>query len=412
MTTAITLRSVGKHYGRAGADRPQTLKETTLRGFKTGRKERFWAVQDVSLDVTAGRTVGIIGPNGAGKSTLLRLIAGVERPDSGTVEVQGRIGALLELGASFHLELTGVENIMLSSVVAGLTRREARARLPDIVEFAQLEDFINSPLRTYSTGMVMRLAFSIASHVEPDVLVVDEALSVGDLSFQQRCIERMYAFRAAGITIMFVSHDPARIRELCDEVVWLRGGRVAAAGPPMEVTARYVQSQAEAARRLTPRDVPDAFTPAGVKLEAHRNRFGSLEAQIGAVRILNAWNEPCSTMESGSPVRLEMDVAIPDNAAPAIASATVRRADELICLDTYSEVRAQPQGGRVTLHIERLDLAAGEYVFDVGLYSGDWTRTYDYHFGAYPFSVTGRAAGAGMMAPPLSWSVGAGVSTR
>ncbi|TML81722.1 MAG: ATP-binding cassette domain-containing protein [Actinobacteria bacterium] len=371
MTTAITLRSVGKHYGRAGADRPQTLKETTLRGFKTGRKERFWAVQDVSLDVTAGRTVGIIGPNGAGKSTLLRLIAGVERPDSGTVEVQGRIGALLELGASFHLELTGVENIMLSSVVAGLTRREARARLPDIVEFAQLEDFIGSPLRTYSTGVVM-----------------------------------------AGVTIMFVSHDPARIRELCDEVVWLRGGRVAAAGPPMEVTARYVQSQAEAARRLTPRDVPDAYTPAGVKLEAHRNRFGSLEAQIGAVRILNAWNEPCSTMESGSPVRLEMDVAIPDNAAPAIASATVRRADELICLDTYSEVRAQPQGGRVTLHIERLDLAAGEYVFDVGLYSGDWTRTYDYHFGAYPFSVTGRAAGAGMMAPPLSWSVGAGVSTR
>ena len=152
--------------------------------------------------------------------------------------MQGRIGALLELGASFHLELTGVENIMLSSVVAGLTRREARARLPDIVEFAQLEDFIGSPLRTYSTGMVMRLAFSIASHVEPDVLVVDEALSVGDLSFQQRCIERMYAFRAAGVTIMFVSHDPARIRELCDEVVWLRGGRVAAAGPPMEVTAR------------------------------------------------------------------------------------------------------------------------------------------------------------------------------
>jgi len=183
MTTAVTLRSVGKHYGRAGADRPQTLKETTLRGFKTGRKERFWAVQDVSLDVTAGRTVGIIGPNGAGKSTLLRLIAGVERPDSGTVEVQGRIGALLELGASFHLELTGVENIMLSSVVAGLTRREARARLPDIVEFAQLEDFIDSPLRRLSTGMVMHMAFSMASHLEPDVLVVDYALSVGDLSF-------------------------------------------------------------------------------------------------------------------------------------------------------------------------------------------------------------------------------------
>ena len=412
MPAAIKLRSVGKRYGRTGADRPKTLKETALRGFRTGRKERFWAVQDVSLDVEAGRTVGIIGANGAGKSTLLRLIAGVERPDGGSVEVHGRIGALLELGASFHPELSGIENIMLSSVVAGLTRREARARLPQIVEFAQLEGFIESPLRTYSTGMVMRLAFSIASHVEPDVLIVDEALSVGDLSFQQRCIDRMYEFRASGVTIMFVSHDPGRIRELCDEVVWLRGGRVAASGPPMEVTARYVQSQAEAARRLTPANVPDAYTPRGVKLEAHRNRFGSLEATIGAVHIRDAWNETSSQIASGGAVRLEMEVSIPQEALPALASATVRRTDDLICLDTYTEVAAQPSGGRIILDIERLDLAAGEYVFDVGLYSSDWTRTYDYHFGAYPFSVTGRAAGAGMMAPPLTWRVNAGVPAR
>ncbi|HLW17479.1 MAG TPA: Wzt carbohydrate-binding domain-containing protein, partial [Actinomycetota bacterium] len=340
------------------------------------------------------------------------LIAGVERPDAGTVAVSGRVGALLELGAAFHPELTGIENIMLSSVVAGLTRREARARLNDVVEFAELEAFIDAPLRTYSTGMVMRLAFSIASHVEPDVLIVDEALSVGDLSFQQRCIERMYQFRASGVTIVFVSHDPGRIRELCDEVVWLRSGRVAAAGPPMEVTARYVQSQAEAARRLTPEGVPDAYTPAGVKLEAHRNRFGSLEATIGAVHIRNEWNEPSTEIPSGSVVRLEMEVSIPAPAAPAIVSATVRRADDMICLDTYTEVRAQPAGGRMTLDIERLDLAAGNYVFDVGLYSADWARTYDYHFGAYPFSVSGRAAGAGMMAPPLTWKAGAGVVAR
>jgi len=412
MATAIQLRDVGKRYGRSGVDRPKSLKETALRGFKTGRKERFWAVQGVSLDVERGKTVGIIGANGAGKSTLLRLISGVERPDQGTVQVDGRIGALLELGASFHAELTGIENIMLSAVVAGLTRREARARLPEIVEFAQLESFIESPLRTYSTGMVMRLAFSIASHVEPDVLVVDEALSVGDLSFQQRCIDRMYEFRSAGVTIVFVSHDPGRIRELCDEVVWLRGGHVAAAGPPMEVTARYVQSQAEAARQLTPRDVPDAYTPGGVKLEAHRNRFGSLEATIGEVHIRNAWNEPCSEIASGGSIRLEMEVDIPRPAAPALASATVRRVDDLICLDTYTEVASQPDDGRIRLDIERLDLAAGEYVFDVGLYNGDWTRTYDYHFGAYPFRVTGRAAGAGMMAPPMSWRVDAGMVTR
>lgn len=412
MVRAITLHGVGKRYGRYSAARPQTLKETALRGFKTGRRERFWAVRDVSLDVEKGRTVGIIGANGAGKSTLLRLIAGVERPDEGTVAIGGRVGALLELGASFHPELTGLENIMLSSVVAGLTRREARARIPEIVGFAQLEEFIDAPLRTYSSGMAMRLAFSIASHVEPDVLIVDEALSVGDLSFQKRCIDRMYEFRGAGVTIVFVSHDPGRIRELCDEVVWLRGGHVAASGPPMEVTGRYVQSQAEAARHLTPEDVPDAYTPAGVKLVAHQNRFGSLEATIGAVHIRNTWNEPCSQITSGAGIRLEMEVDIPPNARPALASATVRRADDLICLDTYTEVPTQPESGRIGLDIERLDLAAGEYVFDVGLYSADWSRTYDYHFGAYPFSVTGPAAGAGMMAPPMSWRVDAGVVTR
>jgi lipopolysaccharide transport system ATP-binding protein len=412
MDAAIRLHDVGKRYGRTGADKPKTLKETALRGFRTGRRERFWAVQGVTLDVERGRTVGIIGANGAGKSTLLRLIAGVERPDAGSVEVDGRIGALLELGASFHPELTGVENVILSSVVAGLTRKEARARVDDIVEFAELEPFIESPLRTYSTGMVMRLAFSIASHVEPDVLVVDEALSVGDLSFQQRCINRMYEFRASGVTIVFVSHDPGRIRELCDDVVWLRGGRVAAMGSPMEVTARYVQSQAEAARRVTPEGVPDAYTPRGVKLEAHRNRFGSLEATIGAVHIRNGWKEPCTQIETGAAIGLDIEADISARSTPAIATATIRRSDDLICLDTYTEVRVPPEDGRISLEIERLDLAAGEYVFDVGLYSSDWNRTYDYHFGAYPFSITGPAARAGMLAPPIAWRVGAGVVVR
>ena len=412
MGAAIRLQDVGKHYSRTGADKPRTLKETALRGFRTGRRERFWALQGVALEIERGRTVGIIGANGAGKSTLLRLIAGVERPDEGSVEVEGRVGALLELGASFQQELTGIENIMLSSVVAGLTRKEARARLDEIVEFAQLEAFIESPLRTYSTGMVMRLAFSIASHVEPDVLVVDEALSVGDLSFQQRCIERLYEFRASGVTIVIVSHDPGRIRELCDEVVWLRGGRVAAAGPPMEVTARYVQSQSEAARQLTPPGVSDAYTPRGMKLQAHNNRFGSMEATIGAVHILDGWKMPCTQIETGATIGLEIEVDIPARATPAIATATIRRSDDLICMDAYTDIPVPPEDGHISLEIERLDLAAGEYVFDVGLYGADWVRTYDYHFGAYPFSVVGRKGGAGMMAPPIVWRVGAGVRAR
>jgi lipopolysaccharide transport system ATP-binding protein len=213
----------------------------------------------------------------------------------------------------------------------------------------------------------------------------------------------MYEFQREGVTIVFVSHDPARIRELCDEVVWLRGGMVAAQGPPMEVTARYVQSQAEATKRLTPHDVPVSHTPGGVPLEVHRNRFGSLEATIEAVHIRDAWGDARSEHMSGAPIRVEIDVAIPNVAAPAFVGATVRRADEMICLDTYTPVDAHPEGGRIVLDIERLDLGAGEYVLDVGLYSADWTRTYDYHFGAYPFRLVGPASGAGIMAPPMSW---------
>jgi homopolymeric O-antigen transport system ATP-binding protein len=400
----VRARGVGKEYRRAGHDRPQTLKEAALRGFKSLRRDRFWALSDVSFTVESGRTMGVIGGNGAGKSTLLRLLAGVERPDKGTLEVQGRVGALLELGGSFHMELTGLENIMLASVVAGLTRKEARARIDDIVAFAQLEEFISSPLRMYSTGMVMRLAFSIASHVDPEVLIVDEALSVGDLSFQQRCLDKMREFRQRGVTLVLVSHDPSRIRDFCDEVIWLRAGKVAAQGPPMEVTARYVQSQAEATRQSTPSTGPEAFTPGGVRLEVHRNRFGSLEGTIDAMRIRNFWGEECSTFESGSAVRVEIDVTLPPDKNEAFVYATIRRADEIICLDTNTNISVQDGRGRVLLDIERLDLAAGEYVFDVGVYGTEW-GTYDYHYGAYPFSVTGSPAGAGVLAPPTLWRV-------
>ena len=403
MSSAIGVSGLGKRYGRFAPDRPRTLKESALRGFRTGRRDRFWALRDVSFDVEPGRTVGIIGANGAGKSTLLRVLAGVERPDEGSVRVDGRVGALLELGASFHPELTGLENIILSGVVAGLTRSEVRARLDDIVAFAQLEGFIAGPLRTFSTGMVMRLAFSIASHVDPEILIVDEALSVGDLSFQRRCIERMYEFRRQGVTIVFVSHDPTRIRELCDEVVWLRGGKIAAQGPPMEVTSRYVQSQAEATRRLTPHGAAVAYTPAGVPLEVHRNRFGSLEATIDAVRILDGWGHPCTMITSGAPIGVEIEISLPRGLNQVRIGATLRRADDITCFDSSSSLVFEGDKGTISLDIERLDVAAGEYALDVGLYSEDWTRTYDYHYGAYPITVAGPAPGAGVMAPPLSW---------
>jgi lipopolysaccharide transport system ATP-binding protein len=203
---------------------------------------RFFALDDISLEVRRGEAVGIIGANGSGKSTLLGLIAGVISPQSGYVEVHGRVAPLLELGAGFHYELTGYENIVLNGVLMGLTRRQVAARMDAIVAFSGLESSLNEPLRTYSSGMVARLGFSVAVHLEPDILLIDEILAVGDTHFQARCFERLEEFRRQETTFVIVSHALADIRVLCDRVVWLAAGKIMMQGKPDEVIAAYEKS--------------------------------------------------------------------------------------------------------------------------------------------------------------------------
>jgi lipopolysaccharide transport system ATP-binding protein len=202
----------------------------------------FWALRDVDLDVPYGACLGLVGANGAGKSTLLRLIAQVGRPDAGTIEVRGRMRALLDLGTGFHPDLTGRENVFLGGVISGLSRREVKRRFDEIVAFAELESFIDNPLRTFSTGMRLRLAFSVAALTEPAILLVDEVLVVGDLAFQHKCVRRIEFLKANGCTLMVCTHDPGQIRELCDSAVWLDAGRVTAAGAAASVLDSYVRA--------------------------------------------------------------------------------------------------------------------------------------------------------------------------
>jgi lipopolysaccharide transport system ATP-binding protein len=206
------------------------------------RADRFLALDDVSLEAKRGEALGIIGPNGSGKSTMLGLIAGVIQAQAGTVEVLGRVAPLLELGAGFHYELTGRENIVLNAILLGLTRREVAKRLDAIVAFSGLEAFLDEPLRTYSSGMVARLGFSVAAHLDPDILLIDEILAVGDAHFQAKCHERLTDFRRHGMTLVIVSHAIKDIRLLCDRVVWLEAGRIAMEGEPGEVLEAYKQS--------------------------------------------------------------------------------------------------------------------------------------------------------------------------
>ncbi|MAF65524.1 MAG: hypothetical protein CMJ84_07685 [Planctomycetes bacterium] len=242
MSGSIEVEELSKRYRHWQRDRAMTLQELFQRGLRFKLGERYWALEDVTFQVQPGRMVGVIGRNGAGKSTLLRLIAGVGRATSGRIQVNGRIGAMLELGAGFNPELTGRENIYASGVSGGLLRREVAERFDSIVAFSELEDFLEYPLRTYSTGMHMRLAFSVASHMEADVLLIDEVLAVGDLSFQRRCFDRLFHFKESGHTGMIVSHSADAILQLCDDAIWLDQGRIVTMGPAEEVVPLYVEA--------------------------------------------------------------------------------------------------------------------------------------------------------------------------
>ena len=240
MRNAVTVEHVRKSYRRYAPDRPGTIQEAVAKGLRRMRHvDRFWALNDVTFAVASGRTLGIVGSNGSGKSTLLRLVGGVGRPDAGTIDVHGRLGALLELGAGFHPELTGRENAILAGILNGLTRKQVLARLDEIVSFAEVEEALDNPVRTYSSGMQMRLAFSVAVHTEPEVLLIDEVLSVGDLAFQRKCLDRINRFKAAGCTILVVSHVHSAVEELCDDAIWLDHGRLMAQGTAADVVRQY-----------------------------------------------------------------------------------------------------------------------------------------------------------------------------
>ena len=236
--TGLTVSNLGKRYWVQRTLEP-TLQHTLIAMVRGVGAAPFWALRDVSFSIGAGESVAVIGANGAGKSTLLQLICGLGRPTTGQVNVRGRVAALLELGSGFHPYLTGRENLYVAGIVGGLRRREVPALFDSIVSFAELESFIDQPLRTYSSGMRMRLAFSVAIHVDPALLIIDEGLAVGDAHFSAKCLERIKSFRRAGKTLLLVSHDMSSVTDFCSRAIWLRRGTLVADGPVATVLPRY-----------------------------------------------------------------------------------------------------------------------------------------------------------------------------
>jgi len=238
---AIRMQGVSKSY-RLVRDRPMSVKEAVVRRSQRRLVEEFWALQDIDLEVPRGSFVGLIGHNGSGKSTLLKLLSGIHRQTTGTITVDGRLSALLELGAGFHPELTGRENIYLNGAILGMSRRQMTGAVSEIVEFSGIGDFVDAPVRVYSSGMYVRLGFAIAVHVNPEILLVDEVIAVGDEDFQRKCLDHMAELRRQGVTIVLVSHDLDQVRDLCDRVAWIDRSLLVEVGDPDLVCDRYLAS--------------------------------------------------------------------------------------------------------------------------------------------------------------------------
>jgi lipopolysaccharide transport system ATP-binding protein len=412
MHDAIIVDSLSKQFCRYHASKPATFHEAVLQGLRRTKPiDRFWALRDVSFRVAPGRMVGLIGRNGSGKSTLLSLIGGIGQPDRGKIRVHGRMRALLDLGVGLHPDLTGRENVFINGVIAGLTRCEVQQQFDSIVSFAELEAFIDNPLRTYSTGMRMRLGFAIAVHTSPEILLIDEVLAVGDLAFQRKCIDRIAQFKAEGCTILFVSHNETQIKKLCDEVVYLREGHLVAQGDPEVVVGQYIADMRQENHKRTPEDFPALKSSTGVELKVHENRFGSLEMQITAVRLLNTKGNPIQELCSGEPLKIEIEYAAPRAIPSPVFGVMITREDDLVCYDTSTIASGQLlptlQGqGRITLQIERLDLNGGQYYVNVGVYEPNDNYAYDYHWHVYTLRILQPNSYAqGVMYLPHAWKL-------
>jgi lipopolysaccharide transport system ATP-binding protein len=362
-----------------------------LRG--PAREREVWALSDVGFEVEEGRTLGVIGHNGAGKSTLLRVLCGVTRPTRGVVSCRGTVAGLLELGGGFKLELTGRQNLMTAGLLNGFSAKDVRAREAGIVAFAELEDVIDRPVRTYSSGMFLRLAFSAAVHFDPAILVIDEVLSVGDARFQSKCLARIAEFRDAGKTLVVASHVSEQIRSLCDDVLVLDEGRVAMIGPPAEALRRYDELMEERTRRraheLGREHAQSAVQPGGGM------RMGTQEGAFEAVRLRSSTGAPVASIAPGDSLTVELDVRLPAAGADFVLSIGVfselyEKCFEVLYASGIARFGVLGERAGIQCTLPSLPLLPGTYAVVVGLYPPGIEHAWDYHWNMHRLHVTGE----------------------
>jgi ABC-type polysaccharide/polyol phosphate transport system ATPase subunit len=340
----------------------------------------FWALKDVSFEVGKGEMVGLVGDNGSGKSTILKLLTGISKPTHGEIKLNGRISALLELGAGFHPDFTGRENVFLNASILGLRRKEIEVRFDDIVNFAELGEFIDNPVKTYSSGMYMRLAFAIAVNVDPDILVIDEVLAVGDAPFQRKCFEQIKRFRKEGKTILLVTHDLSAVRDLCDRAIWLQKGKLMADGPPEKVIELY-------RKRVTAEDLANP------------------QAGLSPVRISDVFLQGSHEHEPGiwahkSSYRVGFDLAVAGPSEGLALNIKIIKSDGVCCYTSNHAIGSSvPPLSRVEIEIPAMPLLTGSYTLEVNGVAGPIYLETRKHF----FHVSSSVAGEGIAPLPCTW---------
>ena len=391
---AIEARNLGKSYRVRGVGAP-TLFGTLASSFRRQKTETFWALKDVSFEIPRGKTVGVIGPNGSGKSSLLGLVAGTITPSTGRVTAEGRISSLLELGAGFHPDLSGRENVFLNAAILGIPREDIRKRFDPIVEFAGLKDFIDMPVKHYSSGMYVRLGFSVAVEMNPDILLIDEVLAVGDIAFQLRCLDRIRDFQKKGKTLLFVSHALQTVEEFCDEAFLIHHGQLVARGHPGDVILSYIKQ----------------YMGEGGYL--YTQEYGTREAEFTDVRLLDETGREPATFVTGKPLVVEIAYRATTRIENPVFGFSVKTGNGFYVYGSNTQIAkyavpAIEGEGRIRLRLDPLTLMQGNFFLSLSIHSWDHAMQYHRREDWYPFAVRNPTEAPGIFQLQSSWEKAGG----
>jgi ABC-type polysaccharide/polyol phosphate transport system ATPase subunit len=398
---AVDINGVSKRFKR-NTDRRGTVKERMVRG-RSKRPEDFWAVKDVSLKIPKGSVYGLIGHNGSGKSTLLKMIGGIYRPTEGSITTDGRVAALIELGAGFHPEMTGRENISLNGSILGLPKREIADVTDEIIEFSGLGDFINDPVKHYSSGMYVRLGFSVAVHMKPDVLLIDEVLAVGDEEFQRKCFDHLYALRRSGRTIIVVSHGLGALEGLCDEIAWLEHGVLQENGASTDTVAAYL-------RRVNSEEAARNPRIAAVRGDDGEARAGDQSVRVRTAEIVDLAGGPIGHAETGSTFQIKLEISAPEPVlGPNVRVALQHESGALVTMMSNHRTGTDfgiVQGDR-TIDVAMVDnpLLPGRYRVHIDVFDSSGSKLLDSWNDALEFPVRSQTGeiGQGFVQLPVQF---------